>query len=188
MKVLGFTFGSRPTCAAHVETIRRSVRGRYWLLIHLRQHGFSEEELLRVYTVVIRPVAEYCAVVFHSMLTDREDEQLERLQATALRYVYGWGLSYAKMREMAGDLQTLRARRIELCDKFASKCLSSERFGHWFSEHVPGRAGTRQTIKYREHFARCERLRNSPLFYMRRRLNGKEGKSYGKRNQFWRER
>ena len=52
------------------------------------------------------------------MLTDQQDDQLERLQATALRYIYGFGPSYAKLREMAG-LQTLRSRRVDLCDKFA---------------------------------------------------------------------
>ena len=87
MKVLGFTFGCRPNCSAHVETIRKGVRGRYWLLIHLGQHGFKEEELLRIYVSMIRPITEYCAAVFHPMLTDREDEQLERLQSTALRCV-----------------------------------------------------------------------------------------------------
>ena len=187
MKVLGFTFGSRPNCSEHVERIRRSIRGRYWLLIHLQQHGFNTDELLRVYTTVIRPVAEYCAPVFHSMLTDREDEQLERLQSTALRYIYGFGISYAKMRDLAGGLETLRSRRIALCDKFANKCVTSERFSKWFKPHVRRRASSRSQTQYEEKFARCERLRNSPLFYMRRRLNGKPGKTYGKRNQQYRE-
>ena len=65
------------------------------------------------------------------MLTDQQDELLERLQSTSLKYVYGFGLSYAKMREMA-DLKTLRQRRIELTDKFAQKCLANPRFEHWF--------------------------------------------------------
>ena len=182
MKVLGFTFGSRPNCSAHMETVRRSVRGRYWLLIHLKQNGFSESELVRVYVTMIRPILEYCVPVYHSMLTDREDEQLERLQATALRYVYGFGISYSNMREMAG-IDTLRSRRIVLCDKFANKCVRSDRFSGWFPLHAPGRRSRHtEKMKYAEEFARCDRLRNSPLFYMRRRLNGKVGKNYGKRN------
>ena len=185
MKVLGFTFGSRPNCSVHIETVRRSFRGRYWLLIHLRQNGFSEADLLKVYTSMIRPIAEYCAPVFHPMLTDKEDEQLERLQATALRYIFGFGIPYRELREMA-SLKTLRARRIELCDKFANKCLRSERFGHWFPLHEQTRV-SRSRQKFKEEFARCDRLKNSPLYYMRRRLNGKEGKIYGKRNSKYRE-
>ena len=179
MKVLGFHFGSKPTCSAHVQAIRKSFRGKYWLLIHLKQNQFTEAELLKVYKTIIRPIAEYCAPVFHSMLTDQQDEQLERLQSTALRYIYGYGPSYAALRELSG-LPTLRQRRIDLCDKFAGKCLGSVRFRDWFPENKPTRR-SRHSLKYKEEFARCDRLRNSPLYYMRRRLNGKEGKVYGKR-------
>ena len=47
MKILGFNFRSRSTCNMHVEAMRRSAHGRYWLLIHMKQYGFSEEELLK---------------------------------------------------------------------------------------------------------------------------------------------
>ena len=187
LKLLGFTFGQRPTCHAHIETIKRTFRGRYWLLIHLGQNGFSEDDLLKVYKTIIRPVAEYCAPVFHPMITDQQDEQLERLQSTALRYVYGYGLSYADMREKA-SLPTLRQRRIELTDKFARKCLQSERFSDWFPRTSGlNRRRSRHTPEFLETFARCDRLRNSPLHYMRRRLNGKEGKRYGERNRKYRD-
>ena len=182
LKLLGFRFGPRPTCTTHIESVRRSFRGRYWLLIHMKQNHFTEAELVKAYTVIVRPVAEYCSVVFHSMMTAQQDEQIERLQSTALRYIYGYGLSYSKMREMSG-LATLRSRRIEACDKFAAKCAASDRFGHWFPCTRTTRK-SRHTLPYREEYARCNRLMNSPLFYMRRRLNGKEGKSYGKRNEY----
>ena len=111
-----------------------------------------------------------------------QDEELDRLQAHALRYIFGKDMSYKKMRDRAG-VTTLRERRVELCDKFASKCLKSDRFRHWFPRRVPQRVTrVRPNEQYIESFARCERLRNSPLHFMRRRLNGKEGKVYGKRN------
>ena len=120
LKLLGFYFSSKPNCGAHVEAMRRSFRGKFWLLIHLKQNNYTEAELVRAYTTLVRPVAEYVAPVFHSMLTEQQDEQIERLQSTALRYIYGYGVSYRKMRELSG-LSTLRQRRVELCDKFASK-------------------------------------------------------------------
>ena len=89
MKVLGFTFSRRPSVAAHVEALIRRVRRRYWILIHLRTFGFSEDELARVYRTIVRPVFDHCAVVYHSMLTDSQDEELDRCQAHALRYIYG---------------------------------------------------------------------------------------------------
>ena len=113
LKLLGFHFGERPTVQEHVAAVRRKFRGRYWLLIHLGKNGFTESELLKAYTTIVRPIAEYCAPVFHSMLNDRQDEELEKLQATALKYIYGFGPSYAQLREISG-LKTLRQRRIEL--------------------------------------------------------------------------
>ena len=45
------------------------------------------------------------------------------------------------------------------------------------------RAASRGTHTYQETFARTDRLRNSPVHYMRRRLNGKEGRTYGERTR-----
>ena len=185
LKLLGFRFGARPNCQAHVDAMKRSFRGRYWLLIHMRQHHYTTNELVKAYKTLVRPIAEYCSVVFHSMLTDKQDEEIERMQATALRYIYGFGQSYASMREESG-LDTLRSRRIAACDKFAEKCLGNERFKDWFPLNRPGRT-SRHTLTYKEEYARCERLKNSPIFYMRRRLNGKKGKEYGQRYRHYRD-
>ena len=96
--------------------------------------------------------------------------------------IYGFGVPYAEMRERAG-VQTLRARRTELCD--IEKARANPRFEHWFPERT-GRQGRNKEI-YHEFTARTDRLNNSPLFYFRRRLNGKPGKEYGQRNREYRE-
>ena len=187
MKVLGFHFSRRPTMHGHVDAIRKRFRRKYWSLYHSRNAGFTEDELAKVYRTVILSVADYCSVVYHSMITDEQDQILERLQSQALKIIYGPGIPYAKMREAAG-VNTLRQRRIEVADKFASKCASSGRFSRWFPLRQQGRAGNRATgEKYREDYARCDRLKNSPLFHMRRRLNGKEGRKYGERNKKYRD-
>ena len=136
---------------------------------------------------MLRPVAEYACVVFHSSYTDGQDERIERLQDHALKCIYGPGISARKMREMA-DIPTLRGRRIELSDKFAKKCAASGRFHHWFpTKQTRSSARSQNKEMYLEEKARCNRLMNSPIFYFRRRLNGKEGKTYGKRNSQYRE-
>ena len=61
---------------------------------------------------------------YHSMLTDPQDEAIERLQSLALKCIFGPRIFARKMRQMAG-LQTLRHRRIDHCDKFACKCANS---------------------------------------------------------------
>ena len=90
------------------------------------------------------------------------------------------------MRDLA-EVTTLRQRRTDMVDNFASKCATSERFGHWFLLKESGRTGNRREEKYLEEFARCDRLKNSPIFYMRRRKNGKPGRHYGDRNRKYRD-
>ena len=118
------------------------------------------------------------------MLTDEQDELLDNLQNHALRLIYGANLSGRRMREMAG-ITTLRERRIDHCDKFASKCVNSERYSTWFP--LNGGRSTRGSLPYKETYARCSRLYDSPLYYMRRRLNGKEEKKYGERYRVYRQ-
>ena len=185
MKVLGFHFSERPNMDTHVAVMKRRFRERYWILVHLQNNGFKEEELLEVYKMNIRPVADYLAEVYHSSLSDRQDEEVERLQSHALRCIYGPRLSARKLKERAG-VTSLRDRRIDICDKFADKCIRNERFSHWFPRNEGGRK-TRSKDIYKEEFARCHRLYNSTLFYLRRRKNGKEGKRYRVRNRIYRE-
>ena len=112
-------------------------------------------------------------------------DRLERLQSGALRCIYGYEVPYSRMRVMA-EVKTLRQRRIEACDKFAAKCLGSVRFLEWFprkGDRTSGRSGE----AFREDYARCNRLRDTPLYFMRRRLNGKPGKTYGERNKEYRD-
>ena len=183
LKVLGFHLDSRPTVHAHVAALQTRMRNTTWVLRHLKLAGFTESELATVYRTVVRPVLDYCAVVYHPMLTDEQDQMVERMQAQALKNIYGYKHSYAEMRIKAG-VTTHRERRIELCDKFARKAAANPRFD-WFPERT-GRSG-RHGEQYQEMPARRDRLFNSPLFFYRRRMNGKAGKKYGERNRKYRE-
>ena len=182
LKVLGWHFSEKPNPDAQVESIRKKLRQRYWVLRHLRHNGFSDEDLIKVYTAVVSPVADYMMEVYHSMLSDRQDESLERLQTHALACIFGSRISGCRMRQME-DVPTLRERRIAHCDRFGAKCAASPRFDHWFPRKEEGTRITRNTEENIEQYARCDRLYNSPIYYMRRRLNGKQGKIYGERNR-----
>ena len=59
MKALGFYMDRRPGCHTHVEALGRRMREVTWVLRHLGQAGFKEEELATVYKTVIRPVLDY---------------------------------------------------------------------------------------------------------------------------------
>ena len=132
-------------------------------MYHLKRAGSTNKELSKVYRTVILPVADYCRVVYHPMLTDEQDQLIERLQSRALKCIFGLGFTYTQMRENA-EVTTLRPRRIEASDKFAAKCLVSTQFSKWLPLRASGRAGSRGGKKYLEEFARRDRLMNIPLF------------------------
>ena len=65
MKVLGFHLDGRPSVHAHVEALKIRMQDTTWVLRHLKRAGFSEKELAVVYRTVVRPVLDYCAVMYH---------------------------------------------------------------------------------------------------------------------------
>jgi hypothetical protein len=105
------------------------------------------------------------------MLTEEQKGDLERLQSQSLKIIFGFDNSYAKVLELSG-LEPLEDRREAAIAKFAKKCTESQ-YHHWFPLNERG-GRTRSSLKYREDYARCDRLRNSPIFYMRRILNRNE--------------
>ena len=171
MKILGFVFSSDPDMGAQVEEIKRKFRARIWTLRHLGHVGFSKADLLKVYRSVILPVHDYCSCVFNSSLTITQSQALERLQAQSLKAIYGYEHSYRALLEMTG-LTTLQERRDKRDLKFAQKCSQNDRYKSWFPLNPIARC-TRQPLVYQEKRARTQRLYKSPLFNLRRRLNGK---------------
>lgn len=169
LKILGLHFSKKPDMSAQVNAICQKFRARIWILRHLNHNGFTQDELLKVYKSVILPCHDYCSSVFHSSLTLSQTIVLERLQAKALKAIYGYDPSYRELMEKA-ELTTLRARREDRELSFARKSAASERFGRWFPKHESARTN-RGSLFYKESFARCSRCYNSPLFNMRRRLN-----------------
>ena len=132
----------------------------------------GKQDLLAVYRSTILPMHDYCSTVYNSTLTLTQSGQLETLQAMALKAIYGYDHSYRSLLLLSG-LSPLKVRRDERGDRFAAKCLKNPRLVTWFPLHVQARP-TRNPLIYEEFKARKKRLYNSPLFHLRRRLNGKE--------------
>ena len=167
--MLGFQFLSDCDMAAQVKNIKKKLTSRIWILRHLSHKGFSESDLLKVYKSVILPVHDYCSCVYNASLTLLQSSVLERLQAQALKAIYGYQFSYKQLLEKTG-LNSLQARRDVRSMKFAQKCANNPRFEGWFQKN-PAIRNTRNRLEYLELHARTKRLNNSPLYFMRRQLN-----------------
>ena len=169
MKILGVTFSSQPDMAIQAKSVIAGLRARTWSLSHLAHHGFSEDDLLNVYKASIRPIHDYCSCVYSSSLTLTQSNALERLQAKALKNIYGYEHSYSSLLQRTG-LTTLKVRRDNRTLKFAAKAAANPRYAHWFPRNA-NRTSQRSGRFYHEDRAKTKRLFNSPIFDMRRRLN-----------------
>ena len=170
-KYLGVTLDSDCTFSAHVENVKKRVRSRAWTLNALKQNGFTDEDLIRIYCTYVRPIAEYASVAWGTMISQEQSNMLEKQQSQALKNIYGLGISGQKMRERAG-VDTLQERRKKALEKFAKKSLDNPRFSDWFKERpIPERNHRETRRKYEEPIVRTERYWNSPLNAMRRCLN-----------------
>ena len=170
LKILGFLFGRSPTPQAQVSNMLKKVRARFWTLYYLKSSGLSEKDLVSAYVSFIRPLMEYAVQAFHSMMTQEQSKSIERQQSRALKVIFGFGHSYSDLLQKSG-LKTLQERRVKLTDKFAMKLASSDRFSYLFPERPEEQCRARNGNKYVEMQSRTSRLYNSPIYYMRRRLN-----------------
>ena len=170
LKILGFTLDTKCTLNAHLTTIKTKFAKRVWVIRHLKRAKLEEGKLVRVYCSFIRPCLEYLCATFNGMLNSSQSKALERMQSIALKTVFGWNKSYRQCLEESG-LQTLAARRYDICLNFAKKTEANPRFSHWFPPNDQTPYDLRNSERIHIDFAKHERLRRSPIHHMRRLLN-----------------
>ena len=171
MKILGFSFDSRPTVERHTEELRKKFRKRLWLLRNLKYARADAKDLVDCYSCFLRPVLEYCCSVYHPMLNSTQSTSLEKLQYAALKIIFGYNHEKADLLRLSG-LSTLEERRKKLFENFCQKIHKNERFRNiWLQERVfEGHDLRRQRIIV-EKYARTQRLYKSPIYSIRRKLN-----------------
>ena len=144
------------------------------MLTKLKYAGVSRDDLLDVYKLFIRSIAEYCAVVFHSSLTVSQATDLERIQKVCLKIILGdLYTTYSDALELVG-FQTLHDRREKQCLDFAQKSrkhLIHRRLFPINNKQAKESADIRQREPFIVNFARTERYRKSAIPFCQRILN-----------------
>ena len=171
LKLVGFTFGSRPGVHDHVESIGEKFRMKIWMLYHLRNAGFKGVTLYRLYCCYIRTIIEFCSAVYHSLLTKSQEDYLEGLHKKAVRVCFGHEKRTGIIME-DNHIESLKARRLRRCDAFIRKAALNPRFKErWFPTREGGPQELRNPRRIQENQATTLRRFNSPLAFMRRRAN-----------------
>ena len=112
--------------------------------------------------------------MWHSSLTEDDSNNLERVQKTAIKIISR--LNYKGYLHSLNilDLPTLSDRRHYLCTKFALKNVKNDKMQQFFVKNdKTHNMNTRFPETFVTQYAHTERLRNSPIIYMQRLLNGK---------------
>ena len=73
----------------NTANICQKVNRKFFLLWKLKQFGLKQKELLTAWKVLLRPITEYAAPLWHSGLTKCNSEKLERLQKRAVGLILG---------------------------------------------------------------------------------------------------
>ena len=146
------------------------------ILKKLYKFSVPVEELVNIYCLYIRSVAEQSSVVWSSSLTVGQQYDLERVQKVALRIILGDDYSsYENSLELTG-LEKLQARRSALSLNFAKKCTKNERASDMFPLKPNHNLNTRMQDKYAVTRCRTGRLAKSAIPAKQAQLNLNDGK------------
>ena len=172
-KLLGTIVSNDLKWNKNTSNIVKKANKRMELLRKISSFGASWEELKNIYILYIRSLLEQSCTVWHSGLTDENSQDLERVQKSALRIILQESYHSYKNALNALELESLVERRESLCLQFAKKCLTNEKMKHLFPQnHKTHLMITRFEEMYEVNNANTERLKNSPIIYMQRLLNG----------------
>ena len=150
----------------NTREICRKAYARVSVLSKLKYAGISTEDLLTIYVLFIRSLTEYCSVVFHASLTQKQSEKIEAIQKTSLKVILdGNYVSYCASLEMC-SLERLSTRRSRRQLSFSRRCLTNDFTKQLFPLNENGRIE-----KFKVNFARTQSYLRSAIPQCQRALN-----------------
>ena len=122
MQLLGVWISEDLSWDKNCQEICKRAYARLSLITKLKYVGVSTNHLLDIYILFIRSVVEYCSVAFHSSLTQKQSNKLEKIQKVCLKVIYGEDYTDYESAMRLSGLQTLSDRRLKRCLDFSLKC------------------------------------------------------------------
>ena len=144
------------------------------MLSKLKYVGTSKEDLLTIYKLVIRSSLEYCAVVFHSSLTDKQSNMIERVQKICLKIILYPKYENYELALKSCNLTNLKVRREHRVLAFSRKALNHPKHKSMFpisESFLKNPHNLRNLEKYEVNFARTHAYQQSFIPYAQKKLN-----------------
>ena len=174
-KLLGTILTDNLSWNTNTNKIVKETNRRMQMLHKASKFTNNTKDLKQIYMLQIRSKLDQSAVLWHSSLTKKNRDDLERVQKSAVKCILGKSYqSYENGLERLG-LETLERRRDQMCLKFAKQCLKIDKmnkfFGRNFTEHSMLK---RDSNAFKVVRAQTERYRKSAIPFMIRMLNSCE--------------
>ena len=129
-------------------------------------------DLKRIYLTYIQSILDQSAVVWHSSLSQRNRNDLERIQKVAVKIILGKNYLSYKEGLLKLRLEKLDCRREKICLNFAKKCLKNEKVKHFFEkDYKLHKMNTRSKNVFKVRTSRTKRFQQSSIPYMVKLLN-----------------
>ena len=121
-KLLGYWFSYDMKTHRHVQHILAISYKRIWAIRKLKKAGVSDSDILHFYFMKIQSVLESNCVVFHSMLTEGDNYDIERVQKIVFKIILDFRYLDYHQACLLLNVQSLQLRRVKLSLNFGIKC------------------------------------------------------------------
>ena len=178
-KLVGVMISSNLKWDENTEYITKKAYSRLWMIRRLKNLGLKTASLLQVFTMQIRSLLEFGAVVWHSMLTDQNSKAIERVQKSALAIILGPRYVCYENALTLTNIERLDQRRAKLSLTFAKKAVKHPLHSNWFKKQQENAPMNTRSVKptFIPVQARTQRLLKSPIPYLTHLLNTDTSKS-----------
>ena len=168
-KLLGVYITSDLKWNKNMDHLIKDANRRMRILHQASKFSRNLQDLLLIYKCFIRSKLEQIASVWHSSLSKNNEDDLERVQKSALKVILKDKYIDYKSALQQLNIESLFDRRESLCLKFARKGLKLDQFKKMFPIQRPlHNMEKRNTDKFLVNSARTERYFKSSIPSMQR--------------------
>lgn len=172
MKLLGTTINDKLSWDDNCSQLISAVNKRMQLIRTMKSFGATIRELVHLWILYCRNLLEKSYVLWHSLLTKENINNLERTQKTFTKLVLGNRYTTYEEALVKVNLVSLAERRHKLCLKFAKSGLRNNKLNDLLKrKNKRHTMKTRKTEKFKVEFSNTERWRKSAILYLQSLLN-----------------
>ena len=174
IKLLGLWITEDISWNKNTKEMCRKAYSRISMLSKLKYVGISQEDLFLIYKLFNRSILEYCSVVYHSSLTEKQSNMIERVQRICLKLILQSKYEDYESALKSCNLTLLKARREQRVLSFSKKALKHPKHQSMFplSENfLTNPHNLRNLEKYKVNFARTHAYQRSFIPNAQKSLN-----------------